>query len=85
MNIGESEKFKCDVEFEEEIDLNDLSNKIKGIDKENSNKFSLLSGAILFNAHGHTFWKYFDREHYIFNQKIKFWKNKKFENIFIIL
>ena len=71
MNRGEMEKFECDVDFEEEIDFSGLYTNIKGIDKENNTKYSLLSGTILYGSHGygHTvaFCKHFDGEYYIFN------------------
>jgi ubiquitin C-terminal hydrolase len=71
MSRGEREKFECDVDFEEEIDLADLYTNIKGIDKEESTKYTLHSGTILYGSHGHghtvAFCKHFDEEYYIFN------------------
>ncbi len=71
MSRGEREKFECDVDFEEELDLIDLYTGIKGIEKENSAKYTLLAGTILYGSGGwgHTvaFAKHFDGEYYIFN------------------
>ena len=71
MSRGEKEKFECDVDFEEEIDLIDLYTNIEGIDIESSTKYSLISGTILYGSHGHghtvAFCKHFNGEYYIFN------------------
>lgn len=71
MSRGEREKFECDVDFKEEIDLVDLYINMKGITQETSTKYSLLGGTILYGSHGsgHTvaFCKHFDGEYYIFN------------------
>ena len=71
MSRGEKEKFECDVDFEEEIDLIDLYTNIGGIDIESSTKYSLISGTILYGSHGHghtvAFCKHFNGEYYIFN------------------
>ena len=83
MNRGEQEKFECDVDFEEEIDLKDLYTNIKGIDKENNTKYSLLSGTILYGSHGHghtvAFCKNFDGEYYICNDSTS--RKTNFEEI----
>ena len=71
MSRGEREKFVCDVDFEEELDLVDLYTGLKGIDRENNTKYTLLAGTILYGSGGwgHTvaFAKHFDGEYYIFN------------------
>ena len=71
MSRGEREKFECDVDFEEELDLRDLYSGMKGIDKENSTQYNLLAGTILYGSGGwgHTvaFARHFDGEYYIFN------------------
>ena len=71
MSRGEREKFECDVDFEEELDLKDLYTGMKGIDRENSTKYTLLAGTILYgsNGWGHTvaFARHFDGQYYIFN------------------
>ena len=71
MNRGEREKFECNVDFEEDLNLEDLYTGIKGIEKEKNMKYSLLAGTILYGSGGwgHTvaFAKHFDGEYYIFN------------------
>jgi ubiquitin C-terminal hydrolase len=71
MSRGEGEKFECDVDFEEELDLADLYTGLKGIDRENNTKYTLLAGTILYGSGGwgHTvaFAKHFDGKYYIFN------------------
>ena len=71
MSRGEREKFECDVDFEEELDLDDLYSGIKGIDRDVNTKYTLLAGTILLGSGGwgHTiaFAKHFDGEYYIFN------------------
>ena len=71
MSRGEREKFECNVDFEEEVNLEDLYTGIKGIEKEKKMKYSLLAGTILYGSGGwgHTvaFAKHFDGEYYIFN------------------
>ena len=70
MSRGEGEKFECDIDFNEELDLEDNYYGIKGINKENT-KYSLLAGTILYGSrgYGHTvaFCKHFDGKYYIFN------------------
>ena len=71
MSRGEREKFECDVDFEEELDLNDLYSGMKGIDRDENTKYTLLAGTILLGSGGwgHTiaFARHFDGEYYIFN------------------
>ena len=71
MSRGEREKFECDVDFEEELDLVDLYMGMKGIERENNTKYALLAGTILYGSGGwgHTvaFARHFDGEYYIFN------------------
>jgi ubiquitin C-terminal hydrolase len=71
MSRGEREKFVCDVDFEENLDLVDLYTGLKGIDRESNTKYTLLAGTILYGSGGwgHTvaFAKHFDGEYYIFN------------------
>ena len=71
MSRGEREKFECDVDFQEELDLQDLYSGMKGIDRDENTKYSLLAGTILLGSQGwgHTiaFAKHFDGEYYIFN------------------
>ena len=71
MSRGEREKFECDVDFEEELDLDDLYSGIKGFDRDVNTKYTLLAGTILLGSGGwgHTiaFAKHFDGEYYIFN------------------
>jgi len=71
MSRGEREKFECDVDFEEELDLKDLYSGMKGIDRDENTKYSLLCGTILLGSGGwgHTiaFAKHFDGEYYMFN------------------
>ena len=71
MSRGEREKFECDVDFEEKLDLNDLYSGMKGIEREENTKYTLLAGTILYGSGGwrHTiaFAKHFDGEYYIFN------------------
>ncbi len=83
MSRGEKEKFECNVDFEEEIDIADLYTNIKGIDKEESTKYALHSGTILYGSHGHghtvAFCKHFDDEYYIFNDSTA--RKSSFEEI----
>ena len=71
MNRGEREKFECNVDFKEDLNLEDLYTGIKGIEKEKNKKYSLLAGTILYGSGGwgHTvaFAKHFNGEYYIFN------------------
>ena len=73
MSRGEREKFECDVDFEEELDLVDLYMGMKGIERENNTKYALLAGTILYGSGGwgHTvaFAIHFDGEYYIFNDQ----------------
>lgn len=71
MSRGEAEKFECHVEFEEEIDLKDSLQSIRGIPRETNTKYNLIAGTILYGSrgYGHTvaFCKHFDGKYYIFN------------------
>ena len=71
MSRGEREKFVCDVDLKEELDLVDFYTGLKGIERENNTKYTLLAGTILYGSGGwgHTvaFAKHFDGEYYIFN------------------
>lgn len=71
MSRGEGEKFECNIDFKEELDLENLYNGIKGIKKEETTKYSLLAGTILYGSggYGHTvaFCKHFDGKYYIFD------------------
>ena len=71
MSRGHKETFECSVEFNEELDLQDLYININGITEERTTKFSLLGGTILYGSKGvgHTvaFCKHFDDNYYIFN------------------
>ena len=71
MSRGEREKFECDVDFEEELDLIDLYSTMKGIPREENTKYNLLAGTILYGSGGwgHTvaFSRHFDGQYYIFN------------------
>ena len=48
MSRGEREKFVCDVDFEEKLDLVDLYTGVKGIDRESNTKYTILAGTILY-------------------------------------
>ena len=71
MSRGHKETFECIVEFNEELNLQDLYININGISEERTTKYSLLGGTILYGAKGvgHTvaFCKHFDDNYYIFN------------------
>ena len=71
MSRGEGEKFECDVDFKEELDLENLYYGIKGIKQEETTKYKLVAGTILYGSrgYGHTvaFCKHFDGQYYIFN------------------
>ena len=71
MSRGSEEKFECDIDFKEELDLKNFYNGIKGIKKEETTKYSLLAGTILYGSrgYGHTvaFCKHFGSQYYIFN------------------
>ena len=71
MSRGHREKFECEIDFKEEIDLIDLYVNMDKIKKERSTKYTLLGGTILYGSkgNGHTvaFCKHFDNQYYIFN------------------
>ena len=71
MKRGKNEKFECNVDFEENIDLEDSYINVKGAPKENNAKYTLIGGTILYGkgGYGHTvaFCKHFDGQYYIFN------------------
>lgn len=71
MNRGQNEKFECEVEFKEQLDLEDFYIGDKKKKKERTTKYNLLAGTILYGSggYGHTvaFCKHFDGNYYIFN------------------
>lgn len=71
MSRGKGEKFDCDVDFKEELDLIDFYKGIKGIQIEKNTKYKLISGTILYGSrgYGHTvaFCRHFDGNYYLFN------------------
>ena len=91
MSRGEGEKFVCDVDFEEKLDLNDYYYGIKGIKKETSTEYSLLAGTILYGSrgYGHTvaFCKHFNGDYYLFDdssvRKTSFKEIKK-EKVYLL-
>ena len=91
MSRGHKETFECNVEFNEELDLQDLYISIKGITEERTTKYTLLGGTILYGSKGlgHTvaFCKHFDDNYYIFNDS-NFYKTTfndiKHEKIYLL-
>ena len=91
MSRGQGEKFVCNVDFEEKVDLSDYYYGIKGIKKETSTEYSLLAGTILYGSrgYGHTvaFCKHFNGDYYLFNDssvhKTSFEEIKK-EKIYLL-
>jgi len=91
MSRGEGEKFVCNVDFEEKLDLYDYYYSIKGIKKETITEYSLLAGTILYGSrgYGHTvaFCKHFNGDYYLFNdssvRKTSFEEIKK-EKVYLL-
>ena len=71
MYRGKDEKFECNVDFDEHLDLDPSYYSINGIKREENTKYTLCAGTILWGSHGygHTvaFCKHFNGEYYIFN------------------
>ena len=71
MYRGKDEKFECNVDFQENLDLNESYYNTKGVPKEKTTKYSLQCGTILYGSKGYrhtvTFCRHFDGEYYIFN------------------
>ena len=85
MYRGNHEKFECQVDFDEIIDLKDSYSNVEGVPKEENTKYILCAGTILYGSkgYGHTvaFCKHFDGDYYIFddtkNRKTNFNEIKK--------
>ena len=71
MKRGKNEKFECNVNFEEKLELAESYYPVKGVPKEKNTKYDLLGGTILYGSkgYGHTvaFCRHFDGEYYIFD------------------
>ena len=71
MKRGKNEKFECQVDFEENIDLKDSYINVEGAPKDEKTKYTLAGGTILYGkgGYGHTvaFCRHFDDKYYIFN------------------
>lgn len=71
MKRGKNEKFECNVNFEEKLELAESYYPVKGVPREKNTKYDLLGGTILYGSkgYGHTvaFCRHFDGEYYIFD------------------
>ena len=71
MSRGENEKFECDVNFNEMIDLSLSYDSVEGLPKEEDTIYTLIAGTILWGSkgYGHTvaFCRHFNGEYFIFN------------------
>jgi ubiquitin C-terminal hydrolase len=81
MYRGKDEKFECNVDFNEHLDLGPSYYSINGIKNEENTKYTLCAGTILWgsNGYGHTvaFCKHFNEEYYIFNDSSAYRTNFK--------
>ena len=81
MYRGQNEKFECNVDFNEHLDLGPSYYSINGIKSEENTKYTLCAGTILWgsNGYGHTvaFCKHFNEEYYIFNDSSAYKTNFK--------
>ena len=53
MSRGENERFECNIDFSEKIDLKSSYSKIEGVAEELNTQFTLLGGTILLGSGGY--------------------------------